>query len=228
MRGFARFWGVLFARPRRAAQDFFPLRGRFRLLSSTIPGKRSIDDMDFDQPVPTDQELARRSRSGDRRAFHELVERHGRYLLGLAMRLVGQPADAEDVVQETFAGAYRGLAGFRQEASVKSWLTQILILQAARHHREASRRRGRLQAAQDAVGARQRQPAVRDSDLRLDLGSALLALNTDHREVIVLRELQGMSYDEIADVLKLPRGTVESRLFRARRQLQVLLREYLF
>ncbi len=184
--------------------------------------------MDFDQPVPTDQELARRSRSGDRRAFHELVERHGRYLLGLAMRLVGQSADAEDIVQETFAGAYRGLAGFRQEASVKSWLTQILILQAARHHREAARRRGRLQVAQDVVGARPRQPACRDSDLRLDLGSALLALNTEHREVIVLRELQGMSYDEIADVLKLPRGTVESRLFRARRQLQVLLREYLF
>lgn len=184
--------------------------------------------MDVDQPAVSDQELVRRSRSGDRRAFHELVDRHGRYLYRLAVRLVGQAADAEDVVQETFAGAYRGLGAFRHEASVKSWLTHILILQAARHHREQTRRRGRLEAARDVMGPRAAQAPGHGADLRLDLGSALMALSSEHREVIVLRELQGMSYDDMAAVLKLPWGTVESRLFRARRQLQVLLKEYLF
>jgi RNA polymerase sigma-70 factor (ECF subfamily) len=66
-----------------------------------------------------------------------------------------------------------------------------------------------------------------NSDLRIDLAQAISALGMEHREVIVLRELQGMSYDQIAAVLAVPKGTVESRLFRARKELQALLKEYL-
>jgi len=175
---------------------------------------------------PTDHELVSRARSGDRSALHTLVDRHARSLFTLAVRLVGQVADAEDVLQETFAGAFRSLATFREQSSVKTWLTQILILQAAQYHRTRLRHpAGRLDGLD--VPARSDGPAGPAVDLRLDLGSALLALCQEHREVIVLRELQGMSYDEMALVLKVPRGTVESRLFRARRQLQHLLKEYL-
>ena len=175
---------------------------------------------------PNDHELVSRARSGDRGAFHIIVDRHARSLFASAVRLVGNVADAEDVLQETFAAAFRGLAAFREQASVKTWLTQILILQAAQHHR-TRRRHQAIRLGDQDVPARGDAQAGPASDLRLDLGSALLALGQEHREVIVLRELQGMSYDEMALVLKVPRGTVESRLFRARRQLQHLLKEYL-
>ena len=173
---------------------------------------------------PTDRELATQAARGDQAAFQELVDRHAAGLFALAVRMVGNAADAEDVLQETFAGAFTGLARFRQEASVKTWLTQILVRQAARHHRSAGRRR---MSSLDVETAQQPASARERLDLRADLGSAIAALSPDHREVILLRELQGMSYDQIADVLKVPRGTVESRLFRARRQLQEALKEQL-
>jgi RNA polymerase sigma-70 factor (ECF subfamily) len=180
------------------------------------------------QPPPSDWELVKRARGGDHRAFHDLVDRHGRSLFGLAVRLVGDPADAEEVVQETFAGAFRGLRAFRGQASVKTWLTQILVRQTSRHHRRKQRRRhevlrlDRQEAADPAVPSGQKQV-----DLQMDLSRAILELVPEHRQVIVMRGLQGMTYDEMAVVLGVPRGTVESRLFRARRRLQELLKGYL-
>ena len=173
----------------------------------------------------TDRDLVQRARRGDSVAFHQLVDRHAQALYGLAVRLVGNAADADDVVQETFAGAFGGLAAFREQAAVKTWLTQILVRQAARHHRS---RRLRLAEPLAHEPARPADAAAQNrADFRLDLGGALAALGPEHREVIVLRELQGLPYDEIAAILGVPRGTVESRLFRARRELQELLKDYL-
>ena len=111
---------------------------------------------------------------------------------------------------------------------MKTWVTRILVRQAARHFRSGRRYR----AGGDEPGARPAaeasfSSAERETDARMDLQKAMLALSPDHREVIVFREFQGLSYDEIAEVLAIPRGTVESRLFRARRELQALLRDYL-
>ncbi|MFB3891267.1 MAG: RNA polymerase sigma factor [Phycisphaerae bacterium] len=180
-------------------------------------------------PSRTDRELVAGARHGDQDAFHQLVDRHAGALFGLAMALVGSAADAEDVVQETFAGAYRGLRMFRAESSVKTWLTRILINQAARHRR--SRRRHAVVPLEGPAGGLDETPSAGPSqeqaDIRMDMSGAMMALAPEHREVIALRELEGMSYDEIAAALGVPRGTVESRLFRARRILQGLLKEYL-
>ena len=182
--------------------------------------------MENGQLPPTDRDLVRRARCGDHGAFHELVDRHARGLYGLAVSLVGNPADAEDVLQETFAGAFRGLRSFRGQSSVKTWLSQILVRQAAKHYR-TQRRHGAGGLDERAAARPVVASAQQRADLRMDLSGAILALGPEQREVILLRELQGMSYEQIATVLGVPMGTVESRLFRARRHLQDLLKEYL-
>ena len=178
--------------------------------------------MENGQPPQTDRELVSRARHGDPSAFHQLVDRYGGALFALAVRLVGNAADAQDVMQEVLAGAFRGIGSFRHESSVKTWLTQILVRQAARHRREQSRYKLHVQNQSPPA----RMPGQDRADIRMDLAEALTDLSHEHREVIVLRELEGLGYEEIAAVLKLPRGTVESRLFRARRELQDLLEEY--
>ncbi|MDD4888372.1 MAG: sigma-70 family RNA polymerase sigma factor [Phycisphaerae bacterium] len=170
--------------------------------------------------------LLRKARDGDHGAFHELVDRHARSLYGLAFHLTGNATDAEDVVQETLLGAFRGLAGFREQASVKTWLAQILVRQAAGLYRRERRHKD----AQRGDGGDEFDPPVastqRQAEFQMDLGAALQSLSPEHREVIVLREMQDLTYEEIASVLGVPRGTVESRLHRARRELRQLLEEY--
>ncbi len=177
----------------------------------------------------TDLELAQRARQGDDEAFHELVDRHAAGLYRLAFSLVGNAADAEDVVQEALCGALRTLRGFQGRSSVKTWLTSMVVRQAAKCHRTRARhkvapldelRRGTAPSALPAG-------ATAGADLRLDVQGVLGALSAEHREVIVLREFQGYSYDEIADILSVPRGTVESRLYRARQDLRNRLKGYL-
>ena len=180
----------------------------------------------------TDLELAERFRQGDDAAFHELVDRYAGMLFGLAVSLVGDPPDAEDVVQETFAGAFRRLGYFEGRSSLKTWLVRILVRQAAKRRRSRDLRKtvsiDDLSEASRSVleNARSASPTA-DVDIRMDVMTMLEVLSTDHRQVIVLRELQGMSYDEMAQALSVPRGTVESRLFRARRELNELLKAYL-
>lgn len=176
----------------------------------------------------TDRELVERARAGDPSAFHELLDRHAGFLYSMAVPLVGNAADAEDVVQETLLGAYRGLRAFEGRASVRTWLAAILIRQAAlRRRHERKRMAASAQAATAVEGSRQFPSAATAADARIDVTAAIQGLSRDHREVIVLRELHGMSYDEMAQALGVPRGTVESRLWRARRQLQERLKEYL-
>jgi RNA polymerase sigma-70 factor (ECF subfamily) len=175
------------------------------------------------QASDDDVELLRRARSGDGRAFHALVDRYAGPMYGLAYSLLSNAADAEDVVQETFAGAFKALSKFEERASVKTWLSRILMNQAAMFRRD---RRGNDDRASgralDAVEAK--APGV---DARLDLQSMLAGLSDEHREVLVLRELQQLTYEEIANVLGVPRGTVESRLHRARAELRKKLGDYL-
>ena len=89
---------------------------------------------------PTDFELVRLARKGDAAAFHGLVDRHARFLYSLALSLTSSAADAEDLVQETLAGAFRGLASFEGRSSLKTWLARILVRQNARRHRQGGGR----------------------------------------------------------------------------------------
>ena len=187
-------------------------------------GNESPQLMRNGQPAISDAELVNRARRGDVAAFHGLVERCAGPLYGLAYSLVGNAADAEDVLQETFAGAYRGLGGFRQQSSVKTWLTRILVRQTAGHFRRKAGRIAEGAAAGEEASSPSAAPAA---DARMDVNAAIAHLRPEFREVIVLRAMEGMTYDEIAQTLGVPRGTVESRLYRARQHLQELLKDYL-
>ena len=177
----------------------------------------------------TDAELVQRIRSGDDAAFRALVERHGNSLFGLAYTLLGSAADAEDVVQETFLGAFRRLGAFEGRSAVKTWLTRILL-----NHASKLRRSKRVRKAESVESPRasddrslRTASAATAVDSRVDVMQMLDVLSPDHRQVIVLRELEGLSYEEIAEALGVPRGTVESRLHRARQELKQRFAGYL-
>jgi RNA polymerase sigma-70 factor (ECF subfamily) len=174
---------------------------------------------------PDDSQLLQQAVGGNGKAFHELVHRHQQRMYRLAVSLVGNSTDAEDVLQEALAGAYRNLKTFEGRSTVKTWLTRILITQAAKWRRD--RRRGPMVAFDslpEPVGK-----AVNPADhvgRQIDLQAALRQLSAEHREVLVLREFDGLAYEEIAQVLGVPRGTVESRLHRARNELREKLKGY--
>lgn len=176
--------------------------------------------------LPDETELVRRICRGDRAAYRELVERETRYLYGIAHALAGNVADAEDLVQETFAGLLRGQ--FRGEATLRTWLVRILVNRAGmlrrtrQRHPESPDGWDSLQARAGFDGS-----AASNPDARLDLTTMLESLSAEHRAVIVLRELQGMSYEQMAATLGVPRGTVESRLHRAREELRKRYKGYL-
>jgi RNA polymerase sigma-70 factor, ECF subfamily len=171
-------------------------------------------------PESDDIELLQHAGGGDSKAFHALVDRHSQRLYRLAVSLIGNAADAEDVLQETFIGAFRGLRSFEARSSVKTWLTRILVLQAAQWNR--SRRRKSAAVMDDSFAAAPGSP-----EAVVDVKAALAKLSPEHREVMVLREYERMSYDEIAQVLGVPQGTVESRLHRARSEMREKLKDYL-
>jgi RNA polymerase sigma-70 factor (ECF subfamily) len=173
-----------------------------------------------DNPEADDTQLLHRARHGDSSAFHALVDRHAQRLYRLAVSLVGNAVDAEDVVQETFIGAFKGLKGFQGRSSVKTWLTRILVLQAAQFRRSRSRKK--TEAMPDSVAA-----ASKSAEAGMDIQAALAQLSAEHQQVLVLREFEQMSYEEIAEVLDVPRGTVESRLHRARNEMRERLKSYL-
>lgn len=182
----------------------------------------------FGEPhkLPSDAELLDQIGRGSQSAFHDLVNRHGRYLYGIAQALSGNAADADDLVQETLIGALN--SKFRGESSVKTWLVSILVRRAGMLRRSRKKYTGTLSIAGE--GESGPQPGVESgqsgTDAKMDLAVMLGALSPEHRQVIVLRELEQMSYEEIAAVLGVPRGTVESRLHRAREDLRKKFKGY--
>lgn len=189
---------------------------------------------------PNDLELLRAAASGSDGAFHALIDRHAPVLLRVAFAYCGNHDDAEDICQETLVAAFRGMKSFAGRSSVKTWLTQILIRRAAKHwhkHRHARTRlslqhdRGDERAGHgDPGGALAEKLSVRSTvgvvDQQLDVMEMIRSLPPQFRETIVLREIRGLSYQEIADCLGIARGTVESRLHRARAELRRKLTGY--
>jgi RNA polymerase sigma-70 factor (ECF subfamily) len=168
--------------------------------------------------VADDSELLRLGRN-DPKAFRALLERHAQYLYGVAHAISGNAADAEDLVQETLLGAVTGQ--FRGESSVRTWLVRILVNRAAMLRRTRKRRPEQELSVDPAESA-----GTGAIDAKVDLTAMLEALSPEHRQVIVLRELEGLSYEEMAAALELPRGTVESRLHRAREELRRRFKGY--
>ena len=167
----------------------------------------------------SDEQLLQRSQRGSQDAFAEIVRRHGRYLYGVAHAMLGDPFDAEDAVQESLLAA--ASADYRGDSTVRTWLVGITVRQAGMLRRKRFRWRRKPPPPEQT-----HQPdATAAVDARIDLATMLARLPMNQREIIVLRELEQMSYDQIAQTLDIPRGTVESRLHRARQQLRTLFEQ---
>jgi RNA polymerase sigma-70 factor, ECF subfamily len=177
--------------------------------------------------VDPDRHLVDRSLSGDLRAFDALVRRHEKVAYRVAARIAG-PNDAEDVTQDAFVRAFHRLPHFRAEGHFRAWLLQIV-------HNTALNARARrppepvetAAVAESQGGHGERTPAERleGRERRDRLESKLRLLNPAHRAVLVLRDVEGLSYDEIAEATETPLGSVKGRLHRARRELIGILRE---
>ena len=176
-------------------------------------------------------ELIERSRKGDSQAFGVLVERYQRRVVNVAFAVVHNQDDAIELAQETFVRAYENLSKFESRSSFSTWLYRI----AANLAIDFWRREGRhvVLRGDDAENELSRMPAERSdsfqaasrNELSQHLSKALGELTPEHRAVILLREVEGLSYDEISETLQCPRGTVMSRLHYARTRLRTLLKD---
>jgi RNA polymerase sigma-70 factor (ECF subfamily) len=162
------------------------------------------------------------------RQLRQLIDEHAAAVYQLAFGILRDPGLAEDVVQETMIKAWRGLESFRGDASTRTWILRIAHNTAIDALR---RRRDRMVAPEDmpeatTVGVDVHDPAVRAagrSELA-DLGAALATLDQLSRSIVVLREIEGLSYAEIAETLDISTALVKTRLLRARRALQTAVR----
>lgn len=181
--------------------------------------------------VDPDHELVGRARTGERAAFDQLVARYQGRLLRLVVRLLRDQAEAEDVVQETFLKAYRALPRFRGEAAFYTWLYRI-ALNGARNAVLRRRQRSapgplpsQLPAQAPEVGTP--EAMLLSKQVMQTIDTAMEALPLELRTAIVLREIEGLSYEEIAQIMECPLGTVRSRIFRAREAIARRLRPLL-
>jgi RNA polymerase sigma-70 factor (ECF subfamily) len=189
--------------------------------------------------VDEDRGLVDRAKTGDVRAFEALVRRYERWVFTLALRMVGDRGDAEDIAQEVFLKAYRGLQGFRGGARFSTWLYAIASHHCLNHlagRGARTRRAGQIGNHTDAQGETLPSPLDRVADaspgpdavlerreLREMIQKELVQLTEQHRLVLILRDIQGMSYEDIAETLGVELGTVRSRLHRARMELKARL-----
>ena len=179
-----------------------------------------------------DDELVRRAATGDdRKAFAELVDRHKEGVFALLYRLLGRSGEVEDVAQNVFIAAYRGLPAFKGKAKFSTWIYRIAYNQAVTAIRRiASRRSRELQEPErDGDGQRSKEwsdpkgPAQEQGALAGQVWTAVEKLPTSLRAVVELHYGRGFKYPEIAEVLSLPLGTVKTHLHRARAQLRKFL-----
>ncbi len=196
-----------------------------------------------DRTGAEDARLVERARNGDRRAFEVLVRRYERRLYCFALNIVGNPEDAREVAQETFLKVFRRLDTFQGQSRFSTWLFRVARNAAFDFLR---RKRGRPVAVAEFDDARDHSDAgdaadpwtapvrgadplkaLRDRELGAQIERAIEQLSPAHREILLLREVEGLSYEELATVLGIPKGTVMSRLFHARKKVQKMLAAYL-
>ncbi len=184
-----------------------------------------------------DRELVRRTVGGDRSAFGSLVERYQKRVYAVAFGIVRDREDAWDVAQEAFVKAFKNLDRFEGDSTFFTWMYRITYNLAIDHYRSRGRRETGVdldeRGVERALQAEDRPNLGGDPDQMSDraelsrvLHEAMGKLSDKHRAIIVLREVEGLSYEEIAAVLGIAKGTVMSRLFHARKNLQTLLRPY--
>jgi RNA polymerase sigma-70 factor, ECF subfamily len=184
-----------------------------------------------------DRALVERAQEGDRLAFRQLVERHQRRAFAIAIGLVRDENDAREIVQEAFLRVYRSIDRFEGGSSFFTWLYRIVTNLSIDHMRKPARREAELfdnpQVADEGdvftfvarIDGADPLDVVRRRQLALRIQAALDELPPYHRSVIIMREVEGMSYQEMAEAMEVSKGTIMSRLFHARQKLQKALAE---
>lgn len=189
---------------------------------------------------PTDAELVALSQQGDRDAFGQLVERYQRRAFGIAIGVLRHPENAMDAAQVAFVKAYRNIASFKGDSSFYTWMYRIVVNVCIDHIRKHRKMRpveydedftqeGETMGLPLTGSTLDMHPAERfeRGELNEVLQAALETLSENHRAIILLREVEGLAYEEIAEVMDCHLGTVMSRLHHARKNLQKALLPYL-
>lgn len=206
-------------------------------------GHATGDDADAASARERDYKLVERARRGDNSAFQELFQHYHRRAYALAFGMVHNADDALDIVQEGFIKAHRYLDKFEGSSSFYTWFYRIVTNLAIDHLRK--HKRARHVDFNDAIGHSDDESVAGEDSLlprilgqnpskslarkevRQQIGRALEALSDNHRIVLIMREIEGLSYQEMAEVMNCSKGTIMSRLFHARRNMQQLLLEYM-
>jgi RNA polymerase sigma-70 factor (ECF subfamily) len=171
-------------------------------------------------------------RAADESAYETLLARFQQPVYNLAFRLLNDPGDAGDVVQEVFLKVFRNVGHFRRQSSLKTWIYRITVNEAHNQRRWFFRHRSREVALDDepeasyrAVSDKERSPYdyTFDNERQVLIENALARINPLFREVVILRDIEELSYEEIADVLQISLGTVKSRIMRGREALRTEL-----
>ncbi len=192
-------------------------------MSNTIDkGKKAAE-------ADEDIEYVRACQQGEVDAFEILVERHQKKMLNIAYRMLGNYDDACDVTQEAFVAAYKAIKKFKAEAKFSTWLYRIVINYAKNRLKQKKSKRGHesiINEAEDGKAdcasglhsAAHEQPDTQmiQKEREAKVQMCIEKLDSEFKEVLVLRDIQGFSYEEICTILKIPEGTVKSRLSRAR------------
>lgn len=190
-----------------------------------------------------DLTLVQRVQQGDQRAFKQLVERYQRKIYAVALGMLKDKEDARDVAQEAFVKVYRYMQHFKGDASFYTWLYRITVNICIDHMRRKGSSKGdeavefdeavamdtseaNLGALGSKLGTNPQKSALR-KELAEKIAQAFEQIPEAHRQILLLREVEGMSYEDLARVLKIPKGTVMSRLFHARLKMQKILGGYL-
>jgi RNA polymerase sigma-70 factor (ECF subfamily) len=180
-----------------------------------------------------DRELVLRCQRQDPDAFNELVTRHQDRIYAAVARFCGNDEDACDITQRAFINAYRKIQEFKGDAAFSTWIYRIAFNQAVSHRRENRRPAVSIYSAKDeeliAEPADDSAPGERLESLETQkkVQQALDLLDEGDRQIILLKDLQGHSYEEIAEILQVPKGTVRSRLHRARLELKAKLKSFM-
>ncbi len=185
----------------------------------------------------TEQELVALAKQGDQNAFAQLVQNNQNKIYSLALRMTGNPEDGADLAQEAFLKAWRSLPTFQEESSFSTWLYRLTSNLCIDFLRKEKRRKAAVTTISLDDDEEESPPIevpdhrftpeteVERRELRAAMSRALKVMSEEHRQILILREVEGLSYTEIAELLNLEEGTVKSRIARARISLRNILQK---